>query len=442
MTDLDRRIRFHFDERISESVAGSSLEDAVTVSPVSGEVDVSHDSRTLSVRIDRGLRTGVVYRVTLLPVVRDLFGNQLRDPFELVFSTGGDPAPTTVAGEVWDRITGQGLEGALVHAVGPDSLVHVARTDDQGIFALRYLPAGDLLLTGFEDADRDSEVDAREVKGYLAASVALGDTLIVDVPVLPPDTTPAVLGRVTALDSTTVVLELDDYVDPASDASEVRVELSRDGVPGPTVSRLFHEPAYGEYVQRVSDSLSAAAPAGPAGGGPRGGPPDTLGPDVATPDTLPAAAPPDTLTPTGAPADTAVVTPGVPPGAAGQAAGAAPQGPRPLPGPRGGGGQRASALPPGRVLPGRRIVALLEEPLEVGVEYQVQVGSVVNINGLEGGGGEATLLLEAAPPPPPADTTAVPDSGAVPAGPPPAVPDTGAADGAAAGASPPGGAAR
>jgi hypothetical protein len=59
------------------------------------------------------------------------------------------------------------------------------------------------------------------------------------------------------------------------------------------------------------------------------------------------------------------------------------------------------------VLPGRRLVALLDAPLEVGVEYQVRVSSVVNVNGLPEGGGEAALLLEAPPPP---DTPAAADS--------------------------------
>ena len=416
-------MRFHFDERISESVAGGTLEEAVTVSPRGGAVEVSHDGTTLSVRIEGGLRPGVVYRVTLLPVVRDLFNNQLRDPFELVFSTGGDPRPTTIAGEVWDRISGQGLRGGLVHAVGPDSLVHVSRTDDEGVFAFRYLPDGDFLVTGFEDVDRDGDVDAREVQGHVAVTVAQGDTLLVDVPVLPPDTTAAILGRATALDSMTVVLEVDDYLDPGRDPSGVQVELSRDGVLGPSVARIFHEHEYAAYVEQVTDSLAAAAPAG--ADPPPGAPVDSLALNAAPPDSLPA----------GAPSDTAVVTPGGARAGAAAAPGAGP-GPPPLPGAR-GGGQMPSALPPGRVLPGRRLVALLDGALEVGVEYRVQTATLVNINGLEGGGGEATLQL-AAPPPPPADPTAVPDPAAPPDRP-QLPPDTGAAPGAAA---PPGGGAR
>jgi hypothetical protein len=161
VSDLQSRVRFHFDERISENMAGGTLADAVTVSPQSGEVRVSHGGQTITVEVEGGLRSGVVYRVTLLPVVRDLFGNQLRDPFELVFSTGGTPSPTTLAGQVWDRTTGRGLQQALVHARGADSLVHVAAADQDGIFAFRYLPSGSFVVTGFEDQDRNRAVGPR-----------------------------------------------------------------------------------------------------------------------------------------------------------------------------------------------------------------------------------------------------------------------------------------
>jgi hypothetical protein len=422
LEDLRRPIRFYFDERISESTTGGALRDAVTVSPSGGEVDVGHDSRTLEVRVAGGLRAGVVYRVTVLPALRDLFGNQMRDPFELVFSTpGAEPTPTTLAGEVWDRITGQGLRGALVHAVGPDSLVHLASTDEQGIFALRYLPEGDFVVTGFEDADRDGQADAREVKGYLVASVALGDTVLVDVPVLPPDTTPAVLARASALDSVTVVLEFDDYLDPGAASSEAAVALSRETGAAPEVSRLFHEHEYAAWVALVSDSLDAATPGAPAT------PPDTAAPPV--PDT-----PPDTAT-APAPSDTAVVAPGQPER---QGASGRPPGPPPLPGVRGGAAAgRPAGASPGRLLPGRRLVARLEEPLVFDAEYVVQASSVVNLNGLREGGGEATLVLQAPPPP-----AVLPDSAAgadtLPAGAPNPAPAPDSVPGAG-GAAPPGG---
>jgi len=427
--DLGGPIRFHFDERISEQISGGTLADAVSVSPRGGEVRVGHGSRTLSVEVEGGLRPGVVYRVALLPVIRDLFGNQLRDPFELVFSTGAEPTPTALAGEVWDRITGQGLANALVQAVGPDSLVYVARADAQGIFAFRYMPEGTFAVTAFDDANRDGEVGVREVQGNLPATLAVGDTLLVEVPVLPPDTAAAVLSRASLLDSVTVVLEFDDYLDPESDVSGVVVDLSRAEGGSPAVTRLFREHEYAAYVSQVRDSLSALAPppAPPpapdtaAAGVPTDTaaivPPDSAAAGAPPPDTAVAGGPPPDTTGAGTPAARAPAGRG---GGVG-GTGPAPGGPPALPGARGAGpggrGGQAGATPPGRVLPGRRLVALLEGPLEVLVEYQVRTSAVVNLNGLPGGGGEATLVREPPPVPeeePAADSLAA-DSLAAPA---------------------------
>jgi hypothetical protein len=46
------------------------------------------------------------------------------------------------------------------------------------------------------------------------------------------------------------------------------------------------------------------------------------------------------------------------------------------------------------------LVAVFVSALDVGVEYEVTVSAVVNINGVSGGGGEATLVRRPAEPPP------------------------------------------
>ena len=104
---FDGLIRFEFDERISERAGSGTLDDAVIISPRTGEVLIGHNSRSLTVELVGGFLPDLVYRVTLLPVVRDLFGNEMRDPFELVFSTGAETVPTTLAGIAWDRRSGR-----------------------------------------------------------------------------------------------------------------------------------------------------------------------------------------------------------------------------------------------------------------------------------------------------------------------------------------------
>lgn len=221
LEELDASVRFDFDERISERVSGGAIDDAITVSPRAGEVRVRHGRRSLSVEVEGGFRPGIVYRVTLHPVVADLFGNQLRDAFELVFTTGGEVTPTTLAGQVWNRITGQGVREASVYAVGADSLIHQSVADPEGVYALRYLASGQLRVTAFEDQNRDGDVDSTEVQGMEPASMSPGDTLFLDIAVLEPDTLAAVVTGAEALDSITVVIEFDDFLDPAEAAGSI-----------------------------------------------------------------------------------------------------------------------------------------------------------------------------------------------------------------------------
>ena len=84
--DWDGPIRVEFNERISERANGG-MDNAVEISPRSGEVRVSHRRRGVDVRMEGGFLEGRVYRVTVQPTIGDLFGNTLPEPFEFFFST-------------------------------------------------------------------------------------------------------------------------------------------------------------------------------------------------------------------------------------------------------------------------------------------------------------------------------------------------------------------
>ncbi len=395
--DFTGPVRFEFDERISEQGGAGPLDEAVTVSPRTGRVRVGHGRRSLSVEVDGGFRPGIVYRVTLLPVVRDLFGNALQDPFELVFSTGGEPEETAVAGEVWDRITGRGVGGYSLNAVSEDSLVYLASSSEGGIYAFRYLPAGTYGVTAFDDQNRDGEPGPSETRGTFTLDVAPGDTLFVDVPVVAPDTTAAVLLGAEVMDSVTLALRFDDYVDPASALDDVSVSIVSESGEGPAVQRRYHAAEWIRYADSVADSLARADSVARAQAPPAG--------DAAPADTLPST---DTL----AAADTLLATDSLPaadtlpaadslalPGADART----PQADRRLGPPLlpGGGIQGLDqALARDRVLPGRRIVIVLEEPLDASEAYTVSVDGVVNLAGREGGGGEVPAeWLDGAGPP-------------------------------------------
>lgn len=410
-------VRFRFDERVSERVASGTLDDAVIVSPRTGEVRVSHGRQAISVDISGGFKPGMVYRVTLLPVIRDLFNNQLRDPFEVVFSTGGEFNASAVAGLAWDRTTGEGMPDLEVLAVSVDengdSTVHVAKTDTGGVYVFRYLPPTRYDLVAFEDRNRNGVVDRMEVQGARGLLIGGADTAIFDIGVLQPDTTPARLTRAEVLDSLTLLLTFDDFLDPMVSAAQIGVTLTREEGASPGVDVALHEYAYVEWRQAVLDSLArvdsleaaALAATRAAERRARAAAGDTAAP---TRDTLPT---PEREEPEGQPpADTAqaggppvrALPPELPPGSPGSGA-------RPTRRSGGAGQERGPPLnPDGQPLPARRVVLRLDGPLEVSVAYQLSVYLVVNLNGLPLGGGEAAVVLEA-----PKDTASVGDSASV-----------------------------
>lgn len=391
--DFRGPVRFHFDERISERVDGS-IDDIVVISPVTGEVRVSQSRRSLTVELEGGFQPGLVYRITLLPAVRDLFNNQLRDPFELVFSTGGEFAPSVVAGLVWDRITGEGVEPAEVRAIAEDSAVYVAMTDTGGVYAFRYLPPGRYRVVAFQDRNRDGIIDLMETQGARGALLNNPNDSMLDlmIPVLAPDTSAARITGTELLDSLTVIVEFDDYLDPAVALENVGAALSRDSGAVPGVQGLYHEIEYTAFVEMVTDSFSRL---------------DSLdalaraitSPDEAAVETTDSAEIADSVQA----GDTTQVPEGEPDETEAQAV-------RPVrvPPPRIPGNARRD--PPSRPdrsdAPARRIVLVLTEGLVPNQAYQLVITGVVNINNVPQGGGEAALVLE----PPPEDTTVVADS--------------------------------
>ena len=438
LPDFSGSIRFDFDERISEQVDGGALDDAVVVSPRLGDVRVRHERRSLVIDVDGGFEPDRVYRVTLLPVVRDLFNNQMRDQFELVFSTGPTPVPTTIAGIVWDRLTGQGVADYEVRAVATegDSYVHLTMTDTDGVFGLRFMPtaievdgqrAGRFQLTAFEDRNRDGIVDLMEVQGAQRQLVHEADTLYLDIPVLQPDTTPAQLTSVTAIDSITALIEFDDYLDPDFPLAGVMVTVLDEDSVGVTVARVFHEHEYLAYAEEIADSLAVLDSLDAAVRDAEAAARDsTAAQDSIPAEELDSASVADTVTivdPTAE--DPAAVDPAeaeqvAPP----PARRVAPSGldgrptARPSPPTTGVTGSSAQTGPGGERLPSRQIVTILGATLEPNIPYQLVVSAVSNITAVPLGGGSAALVLQ--PPALPADTAfvadslALPDSGAVP----------------------------
>jgi hypothetical protein len=263
VTDLGTTIRIQFNERISERTAAGLLEEAVVVSPEWGEVDVEHKRDALEVKVSGGLRPGMAYRVTVLPVVRDMFNNRLRDPFEFVFSTGGTLHPNAVVGMVIDRLTGRPVRDLLVQAKPSTdtTIVYPTRTDSIGSYALRYLPPGAYSLMAFQDRNRNRTPDAIELQSRGSFQITAADTLFLNFAVLEGDTTPPRLTRADVVGPSLVQLRFDDFLDPEASLAQVGTALRRldDPQAASGVRQLLHEHRF-LAVRAAADSSAAPTP--------------------------------------------------------------------------------------------------------------------------------------------------------------------------------------
>ena len=443
-----REVRFRFSERISERPVSGRLNDAVVVSPSTGEVRVKHSRDGITVRIREGFAPGLVYRVTVLPVIKDMFGNALQDPFDLVFSTGGEIVPNVVAGMVEDRVTGEATRDARVAArfvLGDDTVTHWNVSDTGGVFSLRYVPAGTFEVWAWQDMNRDGEVGGSEpqtafVPGEL---VEAPDTTLAILTLILPDTTPPRLARATVEDSVKLKIEIDDYIEPDLEEGAIAgvvTVVALDTASAEEDSLGTEEDTAGvtgvaEAGVEAGDTATAAGEAGDTLAEQEAGEPEeeTDAPEpVPLPevgDTIPirifqeheykvwlalrqdsiAQAREDSIArareaaEAGDTGDAAAGAQGA--GAVGEAAvpgirGAAPAGREARNGPGAGEDSDTADAPDlprtlsGLLKPARSLVGVLEEALMDRVVYELVVDGVVNIAGVPGGGGVDTLTWE------------------------------------------------
>jgi hypothetical protein len=347
-----------------------------------------------------------------------MFANPMAVPFEWVFSTGDSIRPNAIVGQVWDATTGVGVPDATIElrrvaggdtGAPADTFPYFARADSIGIFALRYLPAGPVELLALQDLDRDGEVDFGEPLRRQRLQLGAADTVtLTNLPLLASDSTRATLEDVEILDSLTLRIEFDDFVDPVSPIEELLVSLSpavdstgavleaAAGAVAPAVERVFHEAGFVVWADSIAEALdSLAAEAPPAAQEPSAAaitdptPPDTTLPDLVLPDTLP----PDTLAADSVPSPAELLQEETPPeGAA-----------RPRTPDQFALDQALDLLPNGARVPQRTIVVRLAEPLPAGVPFDLLVDRIINLSQVAGGGGTLTIERELSEPeePPP-----------------------------------------
>jgi hypothetical protein len=253
---FDDDVRFEFQESISER----GIEGSVVLYPLEARPRVKKGKRELKIRPREGWVEDRIYHVRVNPTIQDLFNNRIDEPLTYTFSTGMPIPDNVVQGTVTDRITGQLLRTGRIDMVRlPDTLRYGSVTDTAGAFSLRALPLGDYLAIGYEDVNGNQRADEFDRSDTLEVEFIGDDVLSLDFNVFRHDTLPPQVALATAVDSMTVELEFNSYIDPLSPLSVADVAMygAVDTVAVP-IDTVLHAWEYTMWRDSVTAAIAAA----------------------------------------------------------------------------------------------------------------------------------------------------------------------------------------
>jgi len=273
LPDFDGEVEFRFDEVVSEGGSASrgtgtgDLERLVILSPTTSVPEVNWRRSRITVKPGDGWRPDRVYRVELLPGVTDLRRNRSDQGAVVTFTTGAPVPATRLEGQILDWSASRPAANALVVALLlPDSLPYRALADSSGRFALGPLPAGEYLVSGVLDANRNRRADGREAfdTARVRASAA-GASAVGELWTFVHDTTPPRITGVTVADSLSAVIDLAQPLLPGLrlQPGDASVTLLPDSTPVPVAS-ILPKPLDDSLNAKPAprpDSAAARAPA-------------------------------------------------------------------------------------------------------------------------------------------------------------------------------------
>ncbi|MGH7676037.1 MAG: Ig-like domain-containing protein, partial [Gemmatimonadales bacterium] len=276
---LDDDAVLQFDEVIDEMGGGggggsfggggaAGLDGQILLSPVTGAVEVSWRRTAIAVKPREGWRRGRVYRLELLPGIRDLRGNRLDQGRVVVFSTGPAIPTAVLSGTALDWTGQRALARGLIR-VAPrgDTTGYLARVDSAGGFRLAALPPGAYVVRAVGDENGNRRLDGREA--YDSAVVRLDSTATTVLWAFVHDTAGPRLRSADPMDSVTFRLVFAQHLDPTDrlDAARVQVLSLPDSTPVP-VGQVLWPPQYDSLTARERAAADTARRA-PADTGPR-----------------------------------------------------------------------------------------------------------------------------------------------------------------------------
>src|SRR5262249_46478508 len=110
---------------------------------------VSWEGKSITVRPKHGWAPNTVYRIELMPGLKDLRGNADKSNASITISTGSELPSRYISGRVIDWAANRGSAGALVQFIHlPDNATYRALADSTGRFRVGPLPQGDYVVEG------------------------------------------------------------------------------------------------------------------------------------------------------------------------------------------------------------------------------------------------------------------------------------------------------
>jgi hypothetical protein len=246
LPEFSGNVEFFFDEVISEGsspnqgTGSGDLEKLVILSPTTEIPQVRWRRNRITVRPDEGWQRDRVYRVELLPGVTDLQRNRSGRGALVTFSTGAPRPETTFEGTVVDWSTGRPAPAGLIIATHlPDSLPYRGLADSSGRFSLGPLPAGEYIVSGVLDENRNHLGDPREAFDTVRVPPGRRDSAL-ELWAFVHDTTPPRIRTVTSTDSLSATIEFTQSLDPRQrlQPAAARVSLLPDSTPVGVASLL------------------------------------------------------------------------------------------------------------------------------------------------------------------------------------------------------------
>ena len=211
-----KEMTVEFDEVIGERPStGATLADVVLISPRDGQPEVDWHRRRITIRPRNKWRPDMAYTVTIRPGITDLRNNVRNTTTEILFSTGSVIPKTTVAGRIFDWVTGLPARNGIVEVVARNdtTLVYFGVVDSTGAFALRGIRPASYLVRGYIDDNHNLGFDPRE--SFDTTGITLADSARLELLAFLHDSTGPSIGIVATRDTNTVHVTFDSPIDPS-----------------------------------------------------------------------------------------------------------------------------------------------------------------------------------------------------------------------------------